>query len=380
MDHAATTYLDDAVMDAMRPFFKNCFGNPSSLYESGRSAKSAMEAARKSMARLLGVEKKNEIFFTSGGTESNNWAIKGAALAADTKRHIVTAQTEHPAVLNPCRYLEKKGYEITYIPPDRYGMVTADDVARAMREDTLLVSVMYANNEVGTINPVAEIGKVVRSKGAFFHTDAVQAAGVLPIDVEAMNIDMLSLSAHKFYGPKGVGVLYVRNGIPLESLLQGGGQERERRAGTENVPLIVGMAEALRQAYQNAESENRRLTLLRDHMVDKIKRQIPGVRLNGHPLSRLPGNVNMTFESVQAQISLVNLDMAGIECSSGSACSSGSIDPSHVLMAMGASQEEALCALRFTLGRCNTRKEVEAVVEELVKISARIRGRGAFAE
>ena len=373
MDHAATSYVEDAVMDAMRPYFGQRFGNPSSVYESGRDAKAAIEAARGTIAGLLGARNKNEIFFTSGGTESNNWAIKGTALAAGRGKHIVTTQVEHHAVLNPCAYLEKAGYEVTYLAPDRFGMVTPAQVWDAIRDDTALVSVMYANNEVGTINPVAEIGRAAHQKGVLFHTDAVQAAGVLPIDVSNMNIDMLSLSAHKFYGPKGAGILYIRKGVGLENLLQGGGQERKRRAGTENVPLIIGMAEALKIAYSHADRENRRLVELRDYMNGEIRKKISGVHLNGHPQIRLPNNINMTFENMEAQVSLISLDLAGIECSSGSACSSGSIEPSHVLIAAGTDPRLARCALRFTLGHCNTREDADTVVAELVKISGQLR-------
>ncbi len=373
MDHAATTYVEDAVMDAMQPFFKQRFGNPSSVYESGRDAKASIESARETIAGLLGARNKNEIYFTSGGTESNNWAIKGAMLTAGKKKHIVTTQVEHHAVLHPCEYLEKRGYEVTYLAPDRYGMISPAQVTQAIREDTGLVSVMYANNEVGTVNPVAEIGRAAHQRGVLFHTDAVQAAGVLPINVAGMNIDFLSLSAHKFYGPKGIGVLYIRKGVHPEGLLHGGGQERKRRAGTENVPLIAGMAEALRISYKNADRENRRLVTLRDYMIGEIKNKIADVHLNGHPHQRLPNNINMTFENMDAQSSLINLDIAGIECSSGSACSSGSVGPSHVLISMGIAPQFSRCALRFTLGHRNTKEEADAVVAELKRISERLR-------
>ncbi len=374
MDYAATTYVDDRVLDAMIPYFKSYFGNPSSLYETGRNSKAVIETARETLAKLIGARQKNEIFFTSCGTESDNWAIKGAAAANSGKgRHIVTTAVEHHAVLNPCEYLERHGFEVTYLPPDHYGMVSPAQVEKAIREDTVLVSVMYANNEVGTINPVAEIGAVCGEKGVLFHTDAVQAAGVLPIDVERMHVDLLSISAHKFYGPKGIGMLYIKNGVKLDNLMHGGGQERKKRAGTENVPLIVGMAAALKLAYENADQENRRIAEMRDYMIREIKTKIPDVRLNGHPSMRLPGNVNMSFEYIESEASLISLDMAGIECSSGSACAAGSVDASHVLLAMKVPPETAKSSLRFTLGRSTTREEIDYTVAELVKISKRLR-------
>lgn len=369
MDYAATTYVEDTVMEAMQPFFKQRFGNPSGIYGSAREARAAIENARRTMAGLLGASDKNELYFTSGGSESNNWAIKGVAAAAGRGKHIVTAQTEHHAVLNPCAYLERCGFQVTYLAPDRYGMIMPAQVEKAMQKETALVSVMYANNEVGTINPIAEIGRIVRERGALFHTDAVQAAGVLPIDVAKMDIDLLSISAHKFYGPKGIGLLYIKKGVDPDSLIQGGSQEKKRRAGTENVPLIVGMAEALRLAYAGAEVENRRIQGLREYMIGEISSKIPGACLTGHPSLRLPNNINMIFESMQAESALINLDLAGIECSSGSACSSGSIDPSHVLMAMGVDEKRAKCALRFTLGRGTTKEEIDITVAELKRIS-----------
>lgn len=374
MDYAATTYVDDRVLDAMVPYFKRQFGNPSSLYESGRNAKAVIETAREILAGLIGARQKNEIYFTSCGTESNNWAIKGAALAnGDKGKHIVTTAVEHHAVLNPCEFLAKHGFEVTYLPPDSYGMVSPEQVVNAIRPDTVLVSVMYANNEVGTINPVAEIGAVCAQRGVIFHTDAVQAAGVLPLDVQRMNVDIMSISAHKFYGPKGIGMLYVKNGVKLDNLLHGGGQERKKRAGTENVPYIVGMAEALKLAYENAGPENRRIAEMRDYMIREIKTKIPDVRLNGHPTMRLPNNVNMSFEYIESEASLISLDMAGIECSSGSACSAGSVAASHVLLAMKVPQGMAKEALRFTLGHSTTKDEIDYTVAELVNISKRLR-------
>lgn len=374
MDYAATTYVDDRVMEAMVPYFKRQFGNPSSLYESGRDAKAVIETARDTLAKLIGARQKNEIYFTSCGTESNNWAIKGAALANSSKgKHIVTTAVEHHAVLNPCEYLKNQGFDVTYLSPDSYGMVSPMQVADAIRKDTVLVSVMYANNEVGTINPVAEIGEVCSKRGVLFHTDAVQAAGVLPIDVQRMNVDLLSVSAHKFYGPKGVGMLYIKNGVNPDNLLHGGGQERKKRAGTENVPYIVGMAAALKLAYENAQPENRRIAELRDYMIHEITSKIPDVRLNGHPAMRLPNNVNLSFAYIESEASLISLDMAGIECSSGSACSAGSVAASHVLLAMKVPQGMAKGALRFTLGRSTTKDEIDYTVAELAAISRRLR-------
>ena len=374
MDYAATTYVDDRVLDAMLPYFKRQFGNPSSLYESGRDAKAVIETARETLAELIGARQKNEIYFTSCGTESNNWAVKGAALANASKgKHIVTTAVEHHAVLNPCAYLGSHGFDITYLPPDSYGMVTPAQVANAIRKDTVLVSVMYANNEVGTINPVAEIGALCAGRGVLFHTDAVQAAGVLPIDVQRMHVDLMSFSAHKFYGPKGVGMLYAKNGVQLDNLLHGGGQERKKRAGTENVPYIVGMTAALKLAYENADAENRRIADLRDYMIREIKTKIPDVRLNGHLTMRLPNNINMSFAYIESEASLISLDMAGIECSSGSACSAGSVAASHVLLAMKVTPEAAKEALRFTLGHSTTKEEIDYTVEELARISERLR-------
>lgn len=374
MDHAATTYVDERVLEAMLPYLKGQFGNPSSVYETGRNAKAVIESARETLAGLIGAQQKNEIYFTSGGTESNNWAIKGAAEAgADRGKHIITTAVEHHAVLHPFEYLGKHGWEVTFLPPDRYGMVSPEQVANAMRNDTALVSVMYANNEVGTINPIAEIGEVCAERGVLFHTDAVQAAGILPIDVRKMRIDMLSASAHKFYGPKGVGFLYVRNGAFVDNLLHGGGQERRRRAGTENVPYIAGMAKALALAYAEADKETRRIAGLRDYMIREIKTKIPMTRLNGHLSMRLPGNINMVFQYVESQSSLISLDLAGIECSSGSACSAGSVDASHVLLAMGVPPEDAKCSLRFTLGHQTTMTQIDKVVAELVSICRKLR-------
>lgn len=374
MDHAATTYVDEDVLEAMLPYWKARFGNPSSVYESGRSAKAALEESREIIANLLNAKKKNEVYFTSCGTESNNWAIKGAAQVNRNRgKHIVTTAVEHHAILHPMGHLEREGFDITYLQPDRSGMISPAQVEEAIQKNTILVSVMYANNEVGTINPIAEIGQACRERGVLFHTDAVQAAGVLPIDVARMNVDMLSASAHKFYGPKGIGFLYIRNGVIAENLLHGGGQERKKRAGTENVAFIVGMAKAFSLAYQNAPVETRRIAGLRDYMIREITSKIPKTQLNGHPTMRLPGNVNIVFRSVEAQASLISLDLAGIECSSGSACSSGSVDVSHVLLAMGLAKHDAKCSLRFSLGHTNNREQVDYVVSVLEDICRKLR-------
>ena len=374
LDYSATTFVDDAVLEAMYPYFKQHFGNPSAVYASGREAKAVVENARQTIANMLNTRFKNEIYFTACGTESDNWAIKGAALAnANKGKHIITTSTEHHAVMDTCAFLEKQGYEVTYLPVDEYGMVSPDDVQKAIRPDTILISVIFANNEVGTINPIPEIAKVAHEHGVLFHTDAVQAAGHIPIDVMNMDIDMLSLSAHKFYGPKGIGVLYIKNGCKVEKFMHGGAQERKRRAGTENVPEIVGMAKALELSCKNMQKEIKRLSELRDYMIDELKATVPHIHLNGHPTRSLPGHVNVSLEYIEAEASLLSLDLAGIECSSGSACASGSLEASHVLLAMGIPTEIAKGALRFTMGKTTTKEQIDYTVAEIVKLSERLR-------
>lgn len=370
LDHAATTKIRDEVFDAMLPYLKEEYGNPSSVYALGRSAHKALDRAREQVRAALGARAAREIFFTGCGTESDNWAIRGAALENVKKgRHIITTKVEHHAVLDSCKYLEKLGWEVTYLDVDSSGQVSAGDVASAIRPDTVLISVMFANNEVGTINPIREIGELAREKGILFHVDAVQAVGHVPIDVENMGIDMLSLSGHKFYAPKGVGALYIRNGVTIEKFLQGGAQERRRRAGTENVASIVGMGEAITLAMQEMPEEMRRLGKLSAHMLSRLQKEIPGTRLNGHAEERLPGNVNISLPSVRSEAALFHLDLEGIACSSGSACTSGSVEASHVLLAIGLSEREARSALRFTMGRETTQEEIDRTVDVLKKIA-----------
>ena len=370
LDHAATTKIRDEVFDTMLPYLKEEYGNPSSVYALGRSAHKALDRAREQVRAALGARAAREIFFTGCGTESDNWAIRGAALENVKKgRHIITTKVEHHAVLDSCKYLEKLGWEVTYLDVDSSGQVSAGDVASAIRPDTVLISVMFANNEVGTINPIREIGELAREKGILFHVDAVQAVGHVPIDVENMGIDMLSLSGHKFYAPKGVGALYIRNGVTIEKFLQGGAQERRRRAGTENVASIVGMGEAITLAMQEMPEEMRRLGKLSAYMLSRLQKEIPGTRLNGHPEDRLPGNVNISLPSVRSEAALFHLDLEGIACSSGSACTSGSVEASHVLLAMGLSEREARSALRFTMGRETTQEEIDRTVDVLKKIA-----------
>ncbi len=373
MDHAATTYTRKEVLEEMLPYFTEYFGNPSSIHKFGRDAHKAVDNARDTIAKALGALPE-EIYFTAGGSESDNWAVKGAAYANRKKgNHIITTQIEHHALLHTCEYLEKDGFEVTYLPVDEYGMISLDDLRKAITDKTILISIMYANNEIGTIQPIAEIGKIAKEKGIYFHTDAVQAVGSVKIDVKEQNIDMLSLSAHKFYGPKGIGVLYVRKGIKLFNLVHGGAQERGRRAGTENVPGIIGLAKAIELATDNLEEHNRKLTALRDKLIKGVMDKIPYTRLNGHPTMRLPGNANFCFRYIEGEALLLNLDMKGIAGSSGSACTSGSLDPSHVLLAIGLPHEIAHGSLRLSLGNVNTEEDVDYVLEVLPEIIERLR-------
>lgn len=375
LDHAATTALDPRVLDAMIPYLTTEYGNASSIYTLGRHAMQTIDHAREQVADLL-HGRPTEIAFVGCGSESDNLAIKGMAYASQKKgNHIITSSIEHHAVLHTCQYLERFGFKTTYLPVDGYGLINPDDVGRAITDQTILVSVMYANNEVGTIEPIAEIGRICRAKKIPFHVDAVQAGGALPIDVAALNVDLLSLSAHKFYGPKGVGVLYVRQGMRLLPQLQGGSQERGRRAGTENVAGIAGAATALRLAYEELPQEAPRLTALRDRLIEGIL-TIPASRLTGHPVDRLPNNASFCFEGVEGESILLNLDLLGIAASSGSACTSGSVDPSHVLIAMGLAPEWAHGSLRLTLGRENTADDVEAIISALPGIIEKLRGLG----
>ena len=377
LDNAATTAVSPEVLEAMLPWFTSGFGNASSIHTQGREAKRAIETARRQVAKSLNCAAPQEVYFTAGGSESDNWAIKGAALARG-KGHIITTAIEHHAVLHTCQYLEKQGFTVTYLPVDEYGRVTAAQMEKAMQADTILVSVMAANNEVGTIQPIGEIGALCRSRGVLFHTDAVQAVGAIPIDVQEMNIDLLSLSGHKLHGPKGVGALYIRKGVKIDSLVHGGAQERGFRAGTENVPGIVGLGKAVEIAYANLAENAARVTALRENLIAGVMTRLSGVRLNGHPTERLPGNVNLSFDGVEGEALLLRLDLAGVAGSSGSACTSGTLDPSHVLMALGLSEAAAHGSLRLTLGTDTTQEDIDAVldilppiVEDLRRMTAR---------
>lgn len=373
MDNAATTALRRDVLDAMMPYLTDIYGNPSSLHYFGQEAHKAVENARHQVASALNAED-NEIVFTGCGTEADNMALKGIAEKYQSKgKHIITSSVEHHAILHTCEYLEKHGFEVTYLPVDEYGMVKAEQVRDAIRSDTILVSIMFANNEVGTIMPIKEIGAVCREKGVFFHTDAVQAVGHEAIDVKAMNIDLLSLSAHKLHGPKGVGALYIRKGIVVPPLLHGGAQERRKRAGTENVAGIVGLGKAIEIACSDIEGTSKRMCYLRDKLINGIEASIPEVKLNGHRTERLPGNVNFSIKYIEGESILLMLDINGIAASSGSACTSGSLDPSHVLLAMGMPHETAHGSLRLTLGDDTTEDDIDYVLEVLPEIVVKLR-------
>lgn len=373
-DNAATTRLSDAAFEAMKPYMLNEYGNASTLYKLGRSAHKAVENARSVFAKGINALPA-EIYFTSGGTESDNWAIKGTAhrLAASGKKHIVTDNIEHHAVLNSAKALEREGFEVTYVRADKNGLVRAEDVAAAIRPDTALVSVMLANNELGTIQPVAEIGSICRSAGVLFHCDAVQAAGILPIDVKAMNIDLLSISAHKFHGPKGVGVMYARRGYVPETYIDGGEQERGHRAGTENVAGIVGAAAAFAEAMSERDEKAERLCAMRDEIQSGLMK-IPGAQVNGGAAPRLPGTLNMSFDGIDGQSLIFELDLKGLAASSGSACASGSVNPSHVLLALGLPYKLAHGSLRLSLGKYNTSDEAEMIIRIVSDTVAELRG------
>ncbi len=363
-DNAATTALSEKVLNKMMPYLTTVYGNPSSLYQIGSEAKDAVEEARETVANLIGAEHSSEIYFTSGGSESDNWAIKGVAttLMKKGKKHIITSKFEHHAVLHTCKALEKQGFEVTYLDVYENGIVKPEDVKNALREDTALVTIMYANNEIGTIQPIAEIGKICREAKVLFHTDAVQAMGNVPINVVEDNIDLLSLTAHKFHGPKGCGALYVRRGVRPDILIDGGAQEKGRRAGTENVAGIVGLAEALKIATQTMDERKEKLTKMRNRLVDGLLK-IERSRLNGDRDLRLPGNMNMCFEGIEGESLLLKLDLAGISASSGSACTSGSLDPSHVLLSIGLPHEIAHGSLRISFSDNNTEEDVDYILE-----------------
>jgi len=373
MDNAATTAVKPQVLEEMMPYFSQYSGNASSIHQSGRSARKAIEKAREQVASAIHA-RPDDIYFTSGGTESDNWAIEGYAKANEKKgKHIITTAIEHHAVLHACQHMEKQGWDVTYLPVDEDGLVTADQVEAAIRDDTVLVTIMYANNEIGTIEPIASIGAVCRARKVTFHTDAVQAIGNVPIDVKEQNIDMLSLSAHKFYGPKGVGALYIRKGLRIGNLLFGGAQEKGKRPGTYNHVGIVGLGKAIELAAADIEGHSKQLTALRDRFIDGILGSIPDARLNGHRTQRLPGNVNISFRYIEGEGMLLHLDLMGIDASSGSACTSGALDPSHVLLAIGLSHEIAHGSLRLSLGDGNTREEVDTVIEKLSGIIQKLR-------
>lgn len=369
MDNAATTRMCPAAVQAMQPYLTEFYGNPSAMYQAGRRAREAVRRSRDIISAMLGA-KPDEIVFTSGGTEADNWALT-AVLEAKKEQgnHIITSRIEHPAVLRTCEYLSRvRGAEITYLEPDENGVIRPETAAAAIRPDTILMSVMTANNEVGTLQPVAELGRLAHANGILFHTDAVQAFGHMPLSADEMEIDLLSASGHKFFGPKGCGFLYIRKGAGIGSMIRGGAQEYNRRAGTENVPGIVAMGAAAEEAEQWMEDRMRHETELRDYMIGRMRTEIPGVQLNGHPERRLPNNVSLQFPGISAESALIRLDLQGIAASAGSACSTGSLEPSHVLLAMGRSREEAFQSLRFTLSYETTRDEVNQVVEAMKQI------------
>lgn len=373
LDNAATTKVADSVVDAMLPYFKEYYGNASSIYQLGAKSKEALDESREYIAGTLGA-KTNEIYFTAGGSESDNWAIKATADAyAQKGKHIITSAIEHHAVLHTCEYLEKHGYEVTYVGVDENGVIKLDELKAAIRPDTILITVMFANNEIGTIQPIKEIGEIAKEHDILFHTDAVQAYAQVPINVDEMHIDMLSASGHKLNGPKGIGFLYIRKGIKIRSFVHGGQQERGRRAGTENIPGIVGLAAAAKRSFSMLEEKMKKEIELRDYLISRIEAEIPYCRLNGDRKKRLPNNVNFSFQFIEGESMLILLDSKGIAASSGSACTSGSLDPSHVLLAIGLPHEIAHGSLRLTLSEENTKEEMDYVVEQLTAILERLR-------
>jgi cysteine desulfurase len=373
LDHAATTPVDPEVLDAMLPYYREQFGSASTLYSLGRNAKEAVEEARNHVAELIGAQPE-EVYFTSGGSEADNWAIFGVAAAKAAKgKHIITSRIEHHAVLEPCHALEKQGYSVSYLGVDPDGFVDVGELADSITDGTILITIMHANNEIGTIEPVEEIGALAKQRGIHFHTDTVQTVGHIPLDVNSINCDSLAISAHKLYGPKGVGAMYIRKGSRVEKLIRGGGQENNRRAGTHNVPGIVGLGKAAELAKQRMAEEARRTTMLRDMLIAGIESGIKDVRLNGHRTKRLPNNVNFSFEGIEGESMILLMDMNGICVSSGSACTSGSLDPSHVLMALGLRHEQAHGSLRMTLGKDNTEAHIQKTLDTLPGIVQRLR-------
>ena len=373
LDNAATTKTAPEVVDAMLPYFSEYYGNASTIYSLGAESKKAMDHARQTIADSLGA-KPEEIYFTAGGSESDNWALKATAEAYASKgKHIITTKIEHHAILHTCEYLEKRGFEITYLNVDRDGLISLDELKAAIRPDTILISVMFANNEIGTIEPIAEIGEIAKEHGVLFHTDAVQAYAQVPINVDEMHIDMLSASGHKLNGPKGIGFLYIRKGVKIRSFVHGGAQERSRRAGTENIPGIVGLGAAVERAMRIMDTKTRKEIELRDYLIGRLENEIPHCWLNGHRTKRLPNNINFSFLFIEGESMLIMLVMKGICASSGSACTSGSLDPSHVLLAIGLKHEEAHGSLRLTLSEESTKEEMDIVAEEVKKIVQRLR-------
>lgn len=373
LDYAGTTPTDPEVIKAMQPYFFDKFGNPSSIHSFGQEAKKALEDSRQRVASFLGA-KPEEIVFTSGGTESNNFAVIGVAFALEKKgNHIIASKIEHHAITEPCKFLEKKGFKITFVGVDKYGLVDPDSVKKAISDKTILISIMHANNEIGTIQPIADIGNIAQERQIYFHTDAVQTVGHIPVNVDELKVDLLSLSAHKFYGPKGVGALYIRKGTRIERFLHGGDQERSRRASTHNTPGIVGLAKALGLCQDKMEQEAEFQIKLRDSLIKGIKDKIPEVYLNGHPRLRLPNNVNFSIKYIEGESILLNLDMLGIAASTGSACTSTSLEPSHVLLAIGVSHEIAHGSLRFTLGRWSKQEDIDYLLQHLPKIVEKLR-------
>jgi len=374
MDHTAGMPVDPRVLEAMVPYFSELYGNPSSIHSWSNEARKAMEEARTKIAALIGAKRNEEIFLTSGGTESNNLAIKGVAYRnKDKGNHIVTTTIEHMSVVNTCKYLMKQGFNVTYVPVDKYGVVDIVSLEKAMTDKTILVSVMYANSEIGTIEPIKEISKIVREKGAFFHIDAVAAAGQVPINVEDEYIDLMSISSNDMYGPKGIGALYVKTGTRIEPIIHGGGQERGLRSGTENIPAIMGMGKAAEIVKVEMKTQSERLTQLRDKLIKGVLESIPISFLNGHPTQRLPNNANLRFSYIEGESLILGLDMLGVACSSGSACTSKTLEPSHVLLAIGLKHEEAHGSLLFTLGKQNTDEDVDYVIGILPDIVKRLR-------
>lgn len=373
LDHAATTPVLPEVADAMRPYLTDVFGNPSSIHSFGQEAKNALDAARDSVARILGADA-SEIYFTSGGTEADNLALIGVTNALAHKgNHIVTSAIEHHAVLETCEYLQTRGFEVSIVPVDKDGLVDPAEVEKALTDKTILVSIMHANNEIGTIEPIAEIAKITRERGIAFHTDAVQTVGAIPVSVNDLGVDLLTLTAHKFYGPKGSGALYIRKGTRISPLIHGGGQERRRRAGTENLAGIIGLAKALEISQEGIEERAKKISELRDYLIRGLLREIADMRLNGHPTKRLPNNVNVAVQYVEGESMLLTLDLLGIAASSGSACTSGALEPSHVLQAIGLPFETAHGSLRFSLGRSTTKEDLDYVIEQLPPIVERLR-------